>query len=228
MRSSILLCMVMPATAFVVPRPAALRQPLFMASSSVANRKDVMPPPPEDQLTMSGDIFALFLYSFLDHSMNDLYVDAMQSSGVDSSDGHLPVWFDHVHTLLQQDQLLTLLSIPNMNYAPIIQTAGTASVVMTTCWLLGGWLSGAFLYQNTIECHTTRMLWVTLKAWLLTTLFMCGLAYGSDMWQGCDCLYTPSVGGLTKADGDYIFDSLTILITWRFMVSVMFGGFTKK
>jgi hypothetical protein len=252
------------ATAFVAPRswPSATRtsrrHPRSTRGTSspdtalfveVAKQKGILPPPPEDQLTMSGDVFALFLYSFMDHSMNDLYKDVLTNSGMDSarsldplnefgtSTHILPVWYDHVHTLLPPDQLLTLLAIPNVNYAPLLQTAGAASVAMTTCWLLAGWWSGAFLLRNTLECHISRMLIVTGKTWLLTTLFMCVLAYGSDAAllrgsAGCTshaCWAAPAaVGGLTKADVDYIFDSLTVLITWRFMVSALFGGFTKK
>ena len=263
------------ASAFVVPRPRPMRThnryqrsttgvsaPLDTALFvEIAKRNGILPPPPEDQLTMSGDVFALFLYSFMDHSMNDLYKDILTNSGTDSarsldplnefgtSTHILPVWFDHVHTLLPPDQLLTLLAIPNVNYAPLLQAAGTASVVMTTCWLLAGWWSGAFLLRNTLECHISRMLIVTGQTWLITTLVMCALAYGSDAAllllgdgtycssssstalgaAGGACLAGPTaVGGLTKADVDYIFDSLTVLITWRFMVSALFGGFTKK
>lgn len=228
-------------------RSAPVDTALFV---EIAKRNGILPPPPEDQLTMSGDVFALFLYSFMDHSMNDLYKDILTNSGTDSARSldplnefgtgtHiLPVWFDHVHTLLPPDQLLTLLAIPNVNYAPLLQTAGTASVALTTCWLLAGWWSGAFLLRNTLECHISRMLIVTGQTWLITTLVMCALAYGSDaalllLGEGsCHsgaCLAAPApLGGLTKADVDYIFDSLTVLITWRFMVSALFGGFTKK
>lgn len=224
--------------AFAPPHATALRRQPTRLHLEITDNKGILPPPPEDQLTMSGDVVALFLYSFLDHSMNDMYKDALLSAGMDSTRSldpldefgarahTLPVWFDHVHTLLPPNQLLALLSIPNINYAPILQTAGIASIALTTCWLLSGWWSGAFLMRNTLECHITRMLVVTGKTWLLTTLGMCALAYASDAFLGSSS--PSSVGGLTKADVDYIFDSLTVLITWRFMISAIFGGLTKK
>lgn len=170
--------------------------------------------------------------------MNDLYVDTIQNSGVDSAknldplnefgfSGNIPVWFDHANTLLQKDQLLKLLSIPHVNYAPVLQTAGMASIVLTSCWLVSGWLSGAFLFRNTIECHTTRMLYVTGKTWLMTAVSVVLLALASDTLHAADIIHPP-LGGLTKADADYIFDSLTVLITWRFMVSSLLGGLSKK
>jgi hypothetical protein len=214
---------------------------LYLDLTKNKNPNDWLPPPPEDQLTMSGDVFALFLYSFLDHSMNDMYQDAILKAGLDGSSTRalmmdpldefgisnhiLPVWFDHVHTLLPEQKLMALISLPNVNYAPLLQTAGVASIAMTATWLICGYYSGAFLLRNTLECHITRMLTVTGQTWLLTTLVMCGLAYGSDAFLGNSI---SSVGGLTKADVDYIFDSLTVLITWRFMVSALFGGFTKQ
>jgi hypothetical protein len=212
---------------------------LYLDLAKNKNQNDWMPPPPEDQLTMSGDVFSLFLYSFLDHSMNDMYQDAILKAGLDGSSSRalmdpldefgisnhiLPVWFDHVHTLLPEQKLMALISLPNVNYAPLLQTAGVASIALTATWLLCGYFSGAFLLRNTLECHITRMLIVTGQTWLLTTLVMCALAYGSDAFPGNS---VSSVGGLTKADVDYIFDSLTVLITWRFMVSAIFGGFTK-
>lgn len=200
-------------------------------------KENRLPPPPEDQLTMSGDIASLFLYSFMDHSVNDMYVDAMQSndmttaSSIDplnefGASAHLPVWYDGLHTMVQKDQLLSVLNIPNVNYAPVLQTAGMASIVMTMCWLVSGWLVGAFLFQNTLECKTSHMLWVTGKTWLLTAALMVALALGSDAFVGAFPLshQQVSLGGLTKADADYIFDSLTVLVTWRFMVSSMLGG----
>lgn len=37
------------------------------------------------------------------------------------------------------------------------------------------------------------------------------------------CGDTDVIAYLTKADADYIFDSLTVLLTWRFLVSYMLG-----
>lgn len=51
---------------------------------------------------------------------------------------------------------------------------------------------------------------------------MLGIALGSDSLIGSvDCLHK-SVG-LTKADADYIFDSLSVLLMWRFILSSFLG-----
>jgi len=198
-------------------------------------KKSILPPPPEDQLIMSGDILALFIYSFMDHSMNDMYLTMVQSGGVDQATMldplgdftafHLPVWFDQLNSAMTPEHLLTIMSVANINYSPSLSTAGLASVVMSTCWLLSGWINQAFCFQNTLDCNTARMLWITGKTWIMSCALMVAVALAGD--AACDCLRTPSLGGLTKADADYIFDSLTVLITWRFMVSAMLGGWRK-
>lgn len=51
---------------------------------------------------------------------------------------------------------------------------------------------------------------------------MLSIAYASDSWYGCvDCLHQ-SVG-ITKADADYIFDSLSVVLMWRFILSSFLG-----
>jgi hypothetical protein len=198
-------------------------------------KKQLLPPPPEDQLVLSGDIFALFVYSFMDHSMNELYLDMVQSGGVEQArnldplgelaSSQIPVWFDQIHSSMTPEHLLTIMSMANINYSPSLSTAGLASVVMSTCWLFSGWINKAFLFQNTLDCNTAQMLLITGRTWIMSCALMVGIALAGD--AACDCLRTPSLGGLTKADADYIFDSLTVLVTWRFMVSAMLGGWRK-
>jgi len=54
---------------------------------------------------------------------------------------------------------------------------------------------------------------------------MVALALGSDTLMGwcMDCRKFQSVGGLTRADADYIFDSFSVLLAWRFVFSSMLG-----
>jgi hypothetical protein len=85
-----------------------------------------------------------------------------------------------------------------------------------TCWLLSGWVSGAFLFRNTLDCDNETALVVTFKTWILTSIIMVALSLGTDL-----CFFQQS--GLTKADADYIFDSLSVLITWKFLVNAMLG-----
>jgi hypothetical protein len=208
---------------------------LFMASSAQSQeRKDFLPPPPEDQLIMTGDVAALFVYSFLDHTFNNLYVDAVQSGAMDQAktldpdlaQGTLPVWFDRFHSNMDVDHLMSIMNIANIQYSPALTTAGMASCALVSSWLLSGYLNHAFLFQNTVDCNTSRMLWVTGKTWLLSCAIMVMIALAGDAWS--DCLSNPSLGGLTKADADYIFDSLTVLVTWRFMISLLLGGLNRK
>lgn len=62
---------------------------------------------------------------------------------------------------------------------------------------------------------------------MVTALLMVGLALGSDaLWgqlDGMNPLSDAARGGLTKADADYIFDSLTVLAFWRFMLNSILG-----
>jgi hypothetical protein len=191
-----------------------------------------LPPRPEDQLTMTGDILALFVYSFMDHSMNSLYVDMVNqgnpASGLlldpSSSSSALPVWFDVVSSGsggMTTNHLLTLLELHGISYSPIIATGGLASVVLTSCWLLSGYFNEAFLFKNTISCDTQQALLVTGKTWLYMSVLMCVLSVASHVICP-NCTY-----GLSKADADYIFDSLTVLVTWRFMLSWLLGGSNK-
>ena len=69
---------------------------------------------------------------------------------------------------------------------------------------------------------------VTLQTWAGMALLMVLLALGSDaMWNELDvhfnALSAPARGGLTKADADYNFDSLSVLAFWRFMFNWLLG-----
>lgn len=187
--------------------------------------KDSLPPSPEDQLIMTGDIVALFVYSFLDHSLNEQFVLATQQGNTQLWDpfgelasSQIPVWFDAIHSTQSQEYILSILNLPQIYYSPIINTAGAASVLITSAWLLSGWLSGAFLFRNTLECKTTRALVKTFQTWAWTCVVMVAVCGASNhFFGGMDGM------ALTKADADYIFDSFTVLVTWRFLVSLMLG-----
>ena len=173
---------------------------------------------------MTGDILALFVYSFMDHSLNEYYVDmvlhnndpALLAGEVASQ---VPVWFDSVHSpIMTSEHVLTLIGLQGISYSPAIATAGLASVVISSCWLLSGYVHQAFSFRNTLDCNTSRALWVTGKTWITCCVLMVLLSVGSD-WLCPSC----EMNGLTKADADYIFDSLTVLVSWRFIVSWMLG-----
>ena len=214
---------------------------LSSSSSSLPDKQSrfELPPPPEDTLTLAGDIMALFLYSFLDHKAHDELIDIITNDGVSkavteldpfneySITTQIPVWFDTVHSLTQQDQLLVRLSMEHVGYAPILSSIGMASFVLSTAWLLSGSLNRAFSYSNTLNCDTQRMLFVTGKTWLLSTTMVVLVAMLSAQ-NSCHCVTQTMPTTLTKPDADFIFDSLTVLITWRFTISMLMGGSTKK
>lgn len=185
-----------------------------------------LPPSPEDPVALGGDVLALFVYTYLDHTLNEAVTAEAGNVNVANfviSD-HAPMWFDttHVHTAWLAN------SSPNYLYAPAIDDSGLAFVTLSTSWILCGYFSGAFLHSNTLECTLRHALQVTLRTWLGAAVLMVVLAWGSDaLWAWLDgnwnALSAPARGGLTKADTDFIFDSLTVLAFWRFIFNWMLG-----
>jgi hypothetical protein len=235
---------------------SSLRRPKSNEQSTPKKRVSFLatklPPPPEDQLSMIGDISCLFLYSFLDHFVNKVYdkwmnspnvIDflsasaAIESSSAASmeyssnlisgsvSSSSLPVWFD-LYSSAPFGNIPLSSALPlehHITYAPAIEAAGMASVLMCCSWLLSGYFTGAFRFKNTIECSTNHAILVTAKTWIFSSLMMLGIAWFSDSAVGCvDCLH--KTVGITKADADYIFDSLSVLLTWRYILSSFFGN----
>jgi|AntRauTorckE5430_2_1112549.scaffolds.fasta_scaffold14675_1 hypothetical protein len=211
-----------------------------------------LPPPPEDQISLAGDVGCLFLYSFLDHFVNKLYdkwmnspntIDllspsaAIESSSAASSEyssnlmvaesvsSSLPVWFDPNNSApFGTIPLSSALPLEHhITYAPAIETAGMASVMICSAWMVSGYFTGAFQFKNTLECSPSRAMLVTAKTWVLCSLIMLALAWSSDSLVGSVDSLHKSVG-ITKADADYIFDSLSVLLMWRFILSSFFGG----
>jgi len=228
------------------PEESNLKAPLFEWVYSK------LPPPPEDQLSMGGDVGCLFMYSFIDHCVNNMYdsylnspdtiITSSASSAIESSlaasaelsslvldttavvPNSLPVWFDAMSSApFGTIPLRAALPIEHhITYAPAISDVGTASVVLCLSWLLSGYITGAFQFRNTLECSTQRALSTTGKTWILNCIVMLGIAWGSDCFVGnLDCLHK-SVG-VTKADADFIFGSLSVVLIWRYILSSFFG-----
>lgn len=106
------------------------------------------------------------------------------------------------------------------HYAPCLASAGISAVLFGSCWLLAGYINSAFSYKNTILCKPDQALIVTGKTWLMFATMMVLLTLTSDhLFCGCNKL-----GGLSQSDAAFIFDSLSVLITWRFMVATILGG----
>ena len=198
--------------------------------------KKYLPPPPEDQLAMSGDIIALFVYAFLDHFLNDLMASALASAdsataaAIDPETATqlamstaIPVWYDvAAHAGTPFNGVSVLPALGYVPYAPAISTAGTSAVILVSSWLFTGWITGAFLYKNTLECSVQKAVAIVGRTWISATVITVGIALASDAW--CDCATNPSLGGLTKADADFIFGSLSVLAMWRFVLGSILGN----
>ena len=190
-----------------------------------------LPPPPEDGLIIMGDLLSLFVYGFSDHWIcHDLAAVADTSAGSLSAIGGLeavnaPVWLDasqsfapSVLQIIHETQAIT-------QYSPLLQNAGMASCVLATCWLFAGWLQGAFLYRNTLNCQTDHALNITARAWILCCLSMAYLVTTTSWIHEDYILHAPMQwNGFTKGDVDYIMDSLSVLALWRWMASSLLGS----
>lgn len=198
-----------------------------------------LPPPPEDSMVMMGDLLSIFVYGFSDHLIcHDLAMaqsaDLLASpSGSTSLMSMLqqsqqipmhPVWLDPAHpyaskvlTVLHQSQTVT-------HYSPLLQDAGVACCVLASAWLIGGWLQGAFLTRNTLDCSTQRALNVTAKAWMVACVIMLYVV-ATTSWLNDAILQTPlGWNGFTKGDADYILDSLIVIGLWRWLASNLMGS----
>lgn len=151
-------------------------------------------------------------------------MDISDLATMDVNSISLPVWFDMTH-LNEFGHWLN--DVPQAGYAPALASGGLAFVAISTCWMISGYFTSAFLYKNTIECPPKTAVLTTGKTWLLMAILMVGLAWGSDaMWgqlDGVNPLSDPARGGLTKADADYIFDSLSVLAFWRWLFNYLLG-----
>ena len=180
-----------------------------------------LPPPPEDEMILMGDLMSIFVYGFADHWIcHDL---AQAADPVDAALATHPVWLDHSHAFAP-----TVLQVVHdaqsvTQYSPLLQDAGAACCVMASAWLLGGWLQGAFLTRNTLDCSTQRALQVTAQAWLVTCAIM-AYVVATTSWLNDAILQAPlEWNGFTKGDADYILDSLIVIAAWRWLASYLMG-----
>jgi len=199
--------------------------------------KSLLPPPPEDQFIMTGDISVLFFYTFTSHYINNFVVQSVFSTSETYQDavqaldplGDLvtlqsPVWVrpelaDSVVSMNAQEVLLD-------HWGPLFSTAGSAGVALCSCWLLAGWFHRAFSFENSIDCTAAQALQKTFQTWFSTTVLMFLLVLGSNTavhqipllqtWLGCASCHDYI---LTKSDTFFLVDSSTVLIAWRYMAN---------
>eukprot|EP00531_Pseudo-nitzschia_arenysensis_P015939 CAMPEP_0116117330 /NCGR_PEP_ID=MMETSP0329-20121206/1511_1 /TAXON_ID=697910 /ORGANISM="Pseudo-nitzschia arenysensis, Strain B593" /LENGTH=362 /DNA_ID=CAMNT_0003610879 /DNA_START=304 /DNA_END=1389 /DNA_ORIENTATION=+ len=165
-----------------------------------------IPPPPEDQFIMTGDIAILFLYAFTSHSINDSVVTGL----LDDPKMTIPdviKELDPMHDVvnLQHPVWVDLASNPNVpfgnpsvdhalevtareaflnHWGPLFGTEGSACVALCTCWLIAGWFHRAFLFDNSTYCSPVRVLTKTVETWLTAALLLAVLATGADWIVG--------------------------------------------
>lgn len=161
-----------------------------------------LPPPPEDQFIMTGDIAILFLYAFTSHSINDSVVKGL----LDDPRMTIPEAVKNVDPLqnivnLQHPVWVDLASNPNVpfgnpsvdkalevsaresllnHWGPLLSTEGSACVALCTCWLIAGWFHRAFLFDNSTYCGADQALSKTVETWLTSALLLACLATGAD------------------------------------------------
>jgi len=198
-----------------------------------------LPPQPEDQLAIIGDVSSLFLYGIINNLVSVVYVENVldQSDSVELAakaldpngyalvnPGSVPVWMDVSTTSASVIETTTRLAMHDQlmpQYAPLLTTAGTACVSLAVCWLFAGYLTQAFSFQNTLDCTTHRVVKVVGKTWILSSALMLLLACGSR-YAECGC------GHITFSDVDYISNSFGVLLTWRVMVSYLIGNWSDE
>ena len=210
---------------------------IFYTTNNIVDQfKNLLPPKPEDQIALGGDIVALLTYTYLDHIINEIFIEASAEMDVaelvaydpnTASGGvQLPVWFDSANLATFGKNWLAHTHT-EVAYAPAISASGLAFVSISICWMICGYFSGAFLNENTLNCNVDKAMKVTFKTWIGTCILMIMLALSSDaMWGWLDsinALSAPARGGLTTYDADYIFDSLTVLAFWRVMYNWLLG-----
>jgi len=223
--------------------PFAPVSSLYMSSipEKAEEKKEFrFPPPPEDFIVLGGDLVALFTYALLDHGVTALMVADAQDLYSAPDALSIPVWSDVMSNnfgpalltaITAQQQLAEIgdaaliaeneVMLSPYHYAPCLETFGCSAVLLGTCCLIAGYFNHAFEYKNTISCDTNHALIVAGRTWIFTAMMLVGIAVWSDT-AFCGCL--DNARGLTKADTDFIFDSFSVLVTWRFVASTLLGG----
>ena len=164
-----------------------------------------LPPPPEDQFIMTGDIAVLFLYAFTSHSINDAIVKGVLDNPyttMKEAVQELDPMHDIVNLHQQYPVWVDLASNPNIpfgnpavdralevsaresllnHWGPLLSTEGSACVALCTCWLIAGWFHRAFRYDNSLYCGSQQALWKTVETWWTASMMLMVFAVGADL-----------------------------------------------
>jgi hypothetical protein len=231
-------------------------------------------PPPQDSIVLSGDILALLVYTYLDHYMNSLVLEARNTAITTASADVILNTLLHsppsvsisssISSLITTTPSTTTDSMVSLvsSYAPAVAAPGMAFVILSSCWVGCGILSGAFQYSNTRDCDPTWAMIVTLRTWAGMALLVVLIAYLSDATVARNVFHPATTlplldygtyysdelrhvvlqpyinehtgdasdprGGITRADADYVFDSLSVLAFWRLMYNWMLGYYYRR
>ena len=228
--------------------------------------RNLTPPPMEDQWTLMGDLGSLVLYSITSHSINDLMVkgildssDSLQKA-VESLDPtgdvfttsnsihmlQVPVWHDANSVEVMNSITTSIINDKMMqHWGPMFGMTGASAVILCSFWMFAGWLTRAFLFENTLECSTVKALQTTVSTWLVT-LFLISLTawtanhYIVPTWINFQEMHVPfssyyhshatvvnDLGQIpalyTGSDWIFVTDCVSVLLAWRFMASMFWG-----
>ena len=166
-----------------------------------------LPPFPEDQFIMTGDIFILFIYAFSSHSINDAIVKGLLDDPKvtipeavreldplhDMVQLQTPVWVDiaasnpnvpfgnpSVDHALEVSARESLLN----HWGPLLSTEGSACVALCLCWLVAGWIHRSFQFDATTYCGSDKALTKTVETWITAALLLAWCAAGTDALVG--------------------------------------------
>lgn len=191
-----------------------------------------LPPRPEDQFIMTGDICTLFLYAFTSHSLNDAVVLGLLDdptltipAAVSELDPmhdivqlQPPVWVDlvagnpnipfgnpavdHALAVSARESLLN-------HWGPLLGTEGGSCVALCLCWLLAGWIHRSFLFDNSTCCDSHTALFKTVETWGTAALLLASLAAGTNVLVGqVPVLQSLLVGGGVEGQQQYFATAL--------------------
>lgn len=215
------------------PKKKVSRADTLFSERMTDNKWWKLPPPPEDHFVLIGDMLSLTVYGITDHllcqvvSAQTIPNDSQKllHDMVANADAslHVPVWWEAGSPQAGSVLQTTLEAHVVTQYSPLLEPVGQATTLLLASWLFSGWFHRAFLFRNTLDCSTDQALTVTGKTWVTSCLVLLVLVIASQAFCGLEDWATT----FRQGDLDYLVDSLTVLLVWRFIASSMLGGGSK-
>ena len=159
----------------------------------------LLPPPPEDQFIITGDLVVLFLYAFTSHSFNDWFVSSelsrqdislveavheLDPTGIIVNTNSVPSWVDTTQSSIAINHALDVSARESLlnHWGPLLSTEGSSCVALCTCWLVAGYVHRAFLYKNTAYCDSSQALIKTIQTWFTSAVLLTVLTISTDFF----------------------------------------------